>query len=123
MNLFKNIEMESQIQKTNIITREKTRGGINWDIWVDIYVLLDFPGGSDGKMSASKVGDLGSIPRSGRSPGEVNGNPLQYSCLENPIHRWRTLVGYSSWGRKESDMTEGYVLFNTVPSMLGRIWY
>ena len=76
MNLFKNIEMESQIQKTNIITREKTRGGINWDIWVDIYVLLDFPGGSDGKMSASKVGDLGSIPRSGRSPGEGNGNPL-----------------------------------------------
>ena len=54
MNLFKNIEMESQIQKTNIITREKTRGGINWDIWVDIYVLLDFPGGSDGKTSASK---------------------------------------------------------------------
>ena len=48
-------------------------------------------------------GDLGSIPGSGRSPGEGNGNPLQYSCLENPID-----VGacYSPWGRKESDTTE-----------------
>ena len=46
---------------------------------------LDFPGGSDGKASAYNVGDLGSIPGSGRSPGEGNGNPLQYSCLENPM--------------------------------------
>ena len=44
-----------------------------------------FPGGSDGKASACKVGDPGSIPGSGRSPGEGNGNPLQYSCLENSI--------------------------------------
>ena len=46
-----------------------------------------FPGGSDGKVSAYNayhVGDLGSTPGSGRSPGEGNGNPLQYSCLENP---------------------------------------
>ena len=43
------------------------------------------PGGSDGKASACNVGDTGSIPRSGRSPGEGNGNPLQHSCLENPI--------------------------------------
>ena len=43
--------------------------------------LLGFPGGSDGKESSCNVGDLGSIPRSGRSPGEGNGNPLQYSCL------------------------------------------
>ena len=42
-----------------------------------------FPGGSDGKASACSVGDLGSIPGSGRSSGEGNGNPLQYSCLEN----------------------------------------
>ena len=47
--------------------------------------LLDFPGGSDGKMSAYNVGDLGSVPWLGRSPGEGNGNPLQYSCLENPM--------------------------------------
>ena len=44
-----------------------------------------FPGGSDGKDSACNVGDPGSIPGSGRSPGEGNGNPLQYSCLENPV--------------------------------------
>ena len=44
-----------------------------------------FPGGSEGKVSACKAGDLGSIPGSGRSPGEGNGNPLQYSRLENPM--------------------------------------
>ena len=46
-----------------------------------------FPGGSDGKASACNAGDLGSIPGSGRSPGEGNGNPLQYSCLENSMDR------------------------------------
>ena len=45
---------------------------------------MDFPGGSDGRASAYNMGDLGSIPGSGRSSGEGNGNPLQYSCLENP---------------------------------------
>ena len=45
----------------------------------------DFPGGSHGKVSAYNVGDLGSIPGLGRSPGEGNGNPLQYSCLENSM--------------------------------------
>ena len=43
-----------------------------------------FPGGSEGKASVCKAGDLGSILGSGRCPGEGNGNPLQYSCLENP---------------------------------------
>ena len=43
--------------------------------------------GSDGKVSAYNAGDQGSIPGSGRSPGEGNGNPLQYSCLENPTDR------------------------------------
>ena len=47
---------------------------------------LGFPGGSDSKASAYSEGDPGSIPRSGRSPGEGNGNPLQYSCLENPVN-------------------------------------
>ena len=46
---------------------------------------MDFPGGSDGKASVYNVGDLGSIPGSGRSPGEGNGKPSQYSCLENPM--------------------------------------
>ena len=44
-----------------------------------------FPGGLDGKASAYNAEDLGSIPGSGRSPGEGNGNPLQYPCLENPM--------------------------------------
>ena len=47
--------------------------------------LQDFPGGSDGKASAYNVGDPVSIPGLGRSPGEGNGNLLQYSCLENPM--------------------------------------
>ena len=47
-------------------------------------MLMGFPGGAEVKASACSVGDLGSIPGSGRSPGEGNGNPLQYSCLENP---------------------------------------
>ena len=50
-------------------------------------MLSDFPGGSDGKVSAYNVGDLGLIPGLERSPGEGNGNPLQYSCLENPMDR------------------------------------
>ena len=45
----------------------------------------DFPGGLDSKVCAYNAGDLGSIPGLGRSPGEGNGNPLQYSCLENPM--------------------------------------
>ena len=64
-----------------------------------------FPGGSDGKESACSVGDLGSTPGLGWYPGEGHGNPYQYSCLENP-HRQRSLVGYSPWGRKESDTVE-----------------
>ena len=51
-------------------------------------------GGSDGKESACSVGDPGSIPGSGRSPGEGDGNPLQYSCLENPMDggAWPAIV-------------------------------
>ena len=60
---------------------------------------------SDGKASAYKVGDPASIPGLGRSPGEGNGNPLQYSCLEKS-HGQRSLVGYSLWGWQESDTTE-----------------
>ena len=52
---------------------------------------MSFPGGPDGKESAYNVGDLGLIPESGRSPGEGNGNPLQYSCLENPMDRQATV--------------------------------
>ena len=66
---------------------------------------MGFPGGSEGKASACNAGDPGLIPGSGRSPGEGNGNPLQYSCLENP-HGQTCLAGPSSWSRKESDTTE-----------------
>ena len=66
---------------------------------------MGFPGGSDGKESAGNLGDLGSIPGLERSPGGGNGNPLQYSCLEN-LHGQRSLAGYSPGGHKESDMTE-----------------
>ena len=47
--------------------------------------MIDFPRGSDGKASAYNAGDLGSIPGSERSPREGNGDPLKYSCLENPM--------------------------------------
>ena len=66
---------------------------------------MGFPGGSDGKEFARNSGDLGSIPGLRRSPGGGHGNPLQYSCLENP-HGQRSLEGYSPWSCKESDMTE-----------------
>ena len=62
---------------------------------------LGFPGGSDGKESTCNAEDLGSIPGLGRSPGEGNSYPLQYSDLENSMD-----CMYSPWGHKESDMTE-----------------
>ena len=64
--------------------------------WRPIFQLKGFPGGSVGKESACKAGDQGSIPGSGRSPEEGNGNPLEYSCLENSIDRgawWATVHG------------------------------
>ena len=64
-----------------------------------------FPGGLDGKESACNAGDPGLILGLGRSPGEENGNPLQYSYLGNP-HGQRSLTGYCPWGCKESDTTE-----------------
>ena len=66
---------------------------------------MGFPGGSEVKVSVCNTGDPGLIPGSGRSPGEGNGNPLQDSCLENPMDRG-ALVGYSPWVHKESDMTK-----------------
>ena len=69
-----------------------THSQIHWVVTLNMYSFLhqvyfsmDFPGGSDGKASAYNAGDPGSIPGLGRSPGEGNGNPLQYSSLENPM--------------------------------------
>ena len=71
---------------------------------LDQYTFIrDFPAGSDGKESAYNAGDPGSIPGLGRSPGEGNGYPLQYSCLEKSMDRgvwWATVHGVTrSWTR------------------------
>ena len=66
------------------------------------------PGGSDSVESACNAGDRGSIPGLGRSPGEGNGNPLQYSCLENPMNEgaWQAIVrGVAKTGTQLSDFT------------------
>ena len=71
---------------------------------VTLYRRL--PYSSDDKESACNAGDLGLIPGSGRSPGEGNGNPLQYSCLENPIDRgawWATVHGVTKSQTRLSD--------------------
>jgi len=67
---------------------------------------MGFPGGSDGKESFCHVGDLGSIPGLGRYPGEGNGYPLQYSCLENLMDRgawWATVHGVTKSQTQLSD--------------------
>ena len=67
------------------------------------HLKLCFPGGSEGKASACNVGDLGLIPGLGRFPGDRNGNPLQYSCLENPVDTgaWQAVIHgvTKSWTR------------------------
>ena len=77
-------------------------------IWKRTMRRKGFPGGSVVKnlpANAGDAGDVGSVPGLGRSLGERNGNPLQYTCLEKS-HGQRSLMGYSPQGRKELDMTE-----------------
>ena len=80
--------------------------------YLNIMVLLiftGFPGGSYGKASACSGGDPGSIPGLGRSPGEGNGNPLQYSCLKNSMDRgawWATVHGVTKSWTRLSDFTQ-----------------
>ena len=72
----------------------------------------DFPGGSEVKTSACNTGDLGSIPGLGRSPGEGNGNPLLYSCLENPMVEgawWATVHGVAKSQTRLSDLTFTFI--------------
>ena len=80
----------------------------SWEVWALFPAVggggKSFLGGSDRKESACNAGDPSSVPGSGRSPGGGHGNPLQYSCLENP-HGQRSLVGYSPWGHTELDTT------------------
>ena len=68
-------------------------------------ILKGFPGGSEGEESACNARDLGLISGSGRSPGEGNGNPLQYSCLENPMDRGAGQTTVHG-GHKRSNKTE-----------------
>ena len=73
-----------------------------------------FPGGSEVKASACNAGDLGSIPGSERSPGEGNGNPLQYSCLENPMEGgawWATVHRVAKSRTRLSDFTFTFMKF------------
>ena len=78
------------------------------------HLLKWFPGGSDGKVSVCNAGEPGLIPGLGRSPGEGNGSPLQYSCLENPMNRgacWPTVhgVGMSqTWLRDFTSLTMSF---------------
>ena len=80
--------IQSEVRETPIyIQKEKHQYSI-------LTHIDGFPGGSEVKSSVCNAGDLGSIPGSGRSPGEGNGNPLQYSCLENSMDRgaWLAIV-------------------------------
>ena len=73
-----------------------------------LQLFMGFPGGSDGKESTCSAGDLCSIPGSGRSPGEGNGKPLQYSCLDNSMVRgawWTTIHGVA---KSDDDMTDDF---------------
>ena len=70
-----------------------------------VKISLGFPGGSVAKNLPANEGDMGSTPGWQRSPGEGNGNPLQYSCLKNSMDE-RSMAGYSPWCCKESEMTE-----------------
>ena len=67
---------------------------------------MGFPGGPEAEASASNAGDVGSIPGSGRSPGEGKLELCTPAFLPGKVHGQRSLAGYSPWGRKESEMTE-----------------
>ena len=92
-------------------------------IGVHLYLLLSTRGGSEVKVSAHNAGDLGSITGSGRSLGEGNGNPLQYSCLENPMDggaRWATVHGVVKSQIRLSDFTFTFHSTNSMGSQWQR---
>ena len=77
-----------------------------------LFLDWGFPGGSDCKASACNAGDPGSIPESGRSPGEGNGNPLQYSCLDNSMDEgawWATVHGFAKSWTQLSNFTHSFL--------------
>ena len=83
-------------------------------------VFLGYLGGSDGKESACKAGDLGLVPGLEWPPGEGHDNPFQYFCLENP-HGQRCLVGYSPQGHEELDTTEQLSFLSML--LIGHPWW
>ena len=91
----------THISKHHVVAFKHTRF-----LYVKDICKCCFPGGSVGKSSACSAGDPGSVPGSGRSPGEENGNPLQYSCLENSMDRggwWATIHGVAKNWTQVSD--------------------
>ena len=100
---------------------EASSGWLLFNSWlpesffVDRTLGLSFvgPGGPECKASTYNAGDPGSIPGSGRSPGEGNGTPLQYSCLENPMDQ--SLVGYTPWGHKSRTRLSDFTFFFFFP--------
>ena len=86
--------------------------------------FVGFPGGSEVKVSACNAGGLGSIPGSGRSPGEGNGNPLQYSCVENPMDGgawWATVHGVAKSWTRLSDLTHSLAHSTNSASQLHKL--
>ena len=106
---------------------------VNRTICMVICLYTDFPGGSDGKASVYNVRDLGSIPGWGRFPGEGNGNPLQYSCLENPMDRgaWCRLLSMGLQRVRHDWMTSLHLwptgskdlLFGPLQIKFASLWY
>ena len=93
--------------KTIALTKQTFVGKV-MSLLLNMLSRLDFSGGSDGKASVYNVGDPGSIPGLGRSPGEGNGNPLQHYCLENPMDRgawWATVHGVAKSRTRLSHFT------------------
>ena len=97
-------ESRNDVSFTGVFSVPKT-------VWWVVVTLWGFLGSSNGKESACSARDLGLIRGSGWSPGEGNGNPLQYSCLENPMDRGAC---WAIWGRKGLDTTEKLTLLLTV---------
>ena len=110
------MEWKDSQERDSTTPKRKTKEEDSMTIWGNpmssgtdfLSKRIDFPGGSDGKAFVYNVGDPGSIPGLGRSPGEGNGNPLQYYCLENPMDRgdWQaTIYGVVKSQTRLSDFT------------------
>ena len=100
-------------------SRGRERLSVLRGIVIRLTDQLGFPGGSEVKASACNAGDLGLIPGSGRSPGRGNGNPLQYSCLENSMDGealWATVHGVAKSLTQLSDLA--FTLTHQLPGKL-----